>query len=286
MSKIILSADSTCDLGDELKERYNVHYYPFHIEFRNRSYQDNVDITPDELFEGFREDGSLPKTAAINVQEYLDYFAPFVAEGFEVIHFNLGSALSSAHENARAAAAQLAGVHVIDSGNLSTGIGQLVIRAGRMIEQGMAAADIVAEMEQLKSRAHASFVLDTLEFMAAGGRCPQILSHVGKALHFRPEIVVDNADGSMHVGKLYHGSMHKALTHYVHDTLEKHAEQGILCDDIFITHSGIEPERIEEVRQLLLEAYPFERTHVTTASCTISCHCGPGTLGILFATER
>ncbi|MBQ9953974.1 MAG: DegV family protein [Eggerthellaceae bacterium] len=285
MGKIILSADSTCDLGDELKAQCRVHYYPYHIEFRGHSYLDNVDITPEVLYAGYYEDGSLPKTSAINVQEYVDYFRSLLEEGDEVIHLNLGGALSSSYDHACLAAREVPGVHVVDSCNLSTGTGQLVIRAARMIEEGMEATDIVAALEALKPRVHASFVLDALEFMAAGGRCPQILSHVGKTLHLRPEIVVDNADGSMHVGRLHHGSMHKALKEYVRDQVKKNP--GILTDDVFVTHSGaIAPELIDEVCDNVRELLPdVERIHVTQASCTISCHCGPGTIGILFVTE-
>ncbi len=283
MKPIILSADSTCDLSSELKERYDVQYYPFHIIYQGESYQDNVDITPDVLYEGYYADGSLPSTAAINVQEYLDYFTPFVDAGCEVVHLNLGGALSSAHENARAAASQLPGVYVIDSQNLSTGIGQLVIRAGRMIEAGMAAADIARELEQLRGHVHASFILDTLDFMAAGGRCPQVLAQVGKMIHIKPEILVHNDDGSMSMGKIYRGKLQKVLVHYVEDTLARYSD--ILCDDLFITHSGIDESLIELVRKTVLEHLPIERIHITRASCTISSHCGPNTLGILFVTE-
>lgn len=133
MRKVLLSADSTCDLSPELKERYHVHYYPFHVIFRDVDHLDNVDIHPEDIFAGYREDGSLPKTSAINVQEYLDYFAPFVAQGYDIVHLNLGAALSSAHVHAAEAARRLGHVYAIGSRNLSTGIGQLVIRAGRAV---------------------------------------------------------------------------------------------------------------------------------------------------------
>lgn len=284
MNDIIISADSTCDLGDELKERYRVRFYPYHIEYRGKSYLDSVDIVPEDLYEGFFEDGSLPKTSAVNVQEYVDYFRSLTAGGAEVIHLNLGGALSSSHEHACLAAREVPGVHVIDSCNLSTGMGQLAIRAARMIEAGGTASEVVAAVEAMRGRVHASFVLDTLEFMAAGGRCPQVLSHVGKALHLRPEIVVDNADGSMHVGRLHHGSMRKALKEYVRNLVTRN--EGILTDDIFVTHSGaIDPKLVDGVIAELREQLPgIERIHVTQASCTISAHCGPGTLGVLFVT--
>ena len=284
MKHVILSADSTCDLSPELKERYDVHYYPFHIIYRDKSYADNVDIRPETLFEGYYEDKSLPQTAAINVQEYIDHFTPFVEAGCEVIHLNLGGALSSAYSNACKAAEQLTGVYPIDSCNLSTGIGQLVIRAGRMIEEGRTAQEIAEKIAAMRSHVHSSFILDTLDFMAAGGRCPQIVAHVGKMVSFKPEILVDNHSGSMGIGKIYRGKLTRVLPRYVEDTLARFSD--VICDDLFITHSGIGSELIELVRAKVLELLPVERIHITQASCTISSHCGPNTLGILFVTEN
>ena len=283
MKKVILSADSTCDLNAELKERYDVHYYPFHIIYRGKAYEDNVDITPDVLYEGYYADKSLPSTAAINVTEYLEYFRPFVEAGCEVVHLNLGGALSSAYDNACQAAKHLPGVYPVDSHNLSTGIGQLVIRAGRMIEAGMSAADVARAVEELRARVHTSFILDTLDFMAAGGRCPQVLAYVGKLVSFKPEILVNNADGSMGMGRIYRGKLKRVLPHYVEDTLARYPD--VICDDLFITHSGVDDETIELVRSAVLSRLPIERIHTTRASCTISSHCGPNCLGILFATE-
>lgn len=284
MGKVIISADSTCDIGDELKERYGIHFFPYHILFRGNEYLDNVDITTSEIYAGFYEDGSLPSTSAINVHEYADYFKELAAGGNEVIHLNLGSALSSSHEHALAAAEQVPGVYVVDSCNLSTGTGQLVIRAARMAEAGSSAADIVREIESLRPRTHASFVLDTLEFMAAGGRCPQVLAHVGKLLKIKIEIAVDNADGSMKVAGVHRGSLRKAIREYVASQVKKNPD--IICDDVFITHSGdIDMAIVESVKEQLRKLLPeLERIHITRASCTISSHCGPGTLGVLFVT--
>ena len=283
MRKIILSADSTCDLSPELKERYDVHYYPFHVIYRGKSYQDNVDIHAEELFEGYYEDGSLPQTSAINVQEYVDYFTPFVDAGCDVIHFNLGGALSSAHEHAVLAAKQVGHVYPIDSFNLSTGIGQLVIRTGRLIEEGLPTEEIVERAKELRAHVHSSFILDTLDFMAAGGRCPQVLAHVGKMVDFKPMIQVDNSDGSMGIGGMYRGKLQRVLPRYIEDTLARYPD--IVRDDIFVTHSVISQELSDLARDTVASTLGFERIHVTDASCTISSHCGPNTLGILFVTE-
>ena len=284
MRKIILSADSTCDLGDELKEKYQVHYYPFHIILEGKDYQDNVDITPGDIFQRYYEKKVLPKTAAINVEEYVNYFRPFVDQGYEVVHLNLGSALSSAHQNCMLAARELKGVYPVDSGNLSTGIGHLVLDAGEMIKEGLGAEEIAGKLNQRKNLVHSSFILDTLKFMSAGGRCSNVMALGANLLNIKPCIEVNNKDGSMDVGKKYRGSLKKVLPLYVKDKLQEY--QGICTDKIFITHSGIDQEYIELVKEAIQEEKEFQNIYVTRASCTISCHCGPNTLGILFETKE
>lgn len=284
MRKIILSADSTCDLGDELKEKYQVHYYPFHIILEGKDYQDNVDITPGDIFQRYYEKKVLPKTAAINVEEYVNYFRPFVEQGYEVVHLNLGSALSSAHQNCMLAARELKGVYPVDSGNLSTGIGHLVLNAGEMIKEGLGAEEIAGKLNQRKNLVHSSFILDTLKFMSAGGRCSNVMALGANLLNIKPCIEVNNKDGSMDVGKKYRGSLKKVLPLYVKDKLQEY--QGICTDKIFITHSGIDQEYIELVKEAIQEEKEFQNIYVTRASCTISCHCGPNTLGILFETKE
>lgn len=284
MRKIILSADSTCDLGDELKEKYQVHYYPFHIILEGKDYQDNVDITPGDIFQRYYEKKVLPKTAAINVEEYVNYFRPFVEHGYEVVHLNLGSALSSAHQNCMLAAQELKGVYPVDSGNLSTGIGHLVLDAEEMIKEGLGAEEIAGKLNQRKNLVHSSFILDTLKFMSAGGRCSNVMALGANLLNIKPCIEVNNKDGSMDVGKKYRGSLKKVLPIYVKDKLQEY--QGICTDKIFITHSGIDQEYIELVKKAIQEEKEFQNIYVTRASCTISCHCGPNTLGILFETKE
>ena len=249
-NKIILSADSTCDLDQELKERYHVHYFPLHIILDGKDYRDGIDITPEEIYQKYYDEKILPKTAAVNVAEYIEHFKPWVDEGYEVIHINLGSSLSSAHQNCCIAAEELGHVHVIDSCSLSTGTGLLVTDAGRMIEQGMKAEDIAA--------------------LGAN------------VLKLKPCIEVSTEDGSMNVGKKYRGTLDKVLVKYVKDKLAAYPD--IDPSLIFITHSGIDPEYIKLVKNTIEEAMHFDEIHITKASCTISSHCGPNTLGILFET--
>lgn len=282
MNDVIISADSTADLSDELRSRYEVHSFPFHIEFRGTDHLDNVDITPQELFEGYWEDKSLPKTGACTPAQYKSYFEELTSGGHEVVHFNLGSALSAAYENALQAANELEGVYIIDGKSLSSGVGLQVLAACRMRDEGLDGAAIANAARNLHDRSHASFVVDTMEFLAAGGRCPSIVAHIGKMVGCHPGILVDNQSGAMKVGKLYRGKMKKVLERYVDDTLAKYPD--IIKDEIFITHSGVSDETEAAVRSMLAER-GFKEIHTTTASCTISSHCGPGTLGILFMTE-
>ena len=279
-NRVILSADSTCDLGDALKERYGVHYYPFHIILGERQYQDGVDITPDELYEAYRKEKILPKTAAIGAGEYAEYFRKWTEKGYDVVHLNLGSALSAAYQNCCIAARELGHVYPINSCNLSTGIGLLVIEAAERIAAGLSAEQVQAEVSALTGKCHASFVLNTLEFLHAGGRCSALAAMGANLLRLKPCIEVDNTSGCMSVGKKYRGSLEKALEQYVKDRLEGRTD--IVYRRAFITHSGISEERIALVRSLVEKYARFEELFVTRAGCTISSHCGPNTLGVLF----
>ncbi len=281
--KVILCADSTCDLSPELKERYGVHTYPFHVNIGEDSYSDGVDLTPDDIYRIYEEKKVLPKTAAINAMEYTDFCKQFLDAGYEVVYLNLGSALSTSHNSCRMAAAELDGLYVVDSCNLSTGMGLLVIEAAERIAAGMPAAQVAEEVQALTSKVSASFVLDTLEFLHKGGRCSALAMMGANLLQLKPCIEVDNTCGKMGVGKKYRGSLDKALQQYVYDQLKDRTD--IRTDRVFITHSGISEERIELVRKAVEECQSFDEIFVTRAGCTISSHCGPNTLGVLFMTK-
>ncbi len=281
--KVVLTADSTCDLSSDLLERYQVHRYPLHVVLEEKTYNDGVDITPDEIYAAYRERGVLPKTAAINTAEYLDFFQPFIDDGCEIVHISLGSGLSASYNNCRMASEELEGLYVVDSRNLSTGSGLLVLEAAKRIAAGMSAQQVSAEVQALTEKVEASFVIDTLEFLHKGGRCSALAMFGANLLQLKPGIEVDNTSGKMGVGKKYRGSLDKALQQYVQDRLEGRTD--ICADRIFITHSGISEERIEMVKKLIQQYAKFDEILVTRAGCTISSHCGPNTLGILFMTK-
>ena len=290
MSKrpILLSADTPCDIGDELKARYQVSLFPLHIILDEQQYTDGVDITSADLYKAWWERKSLPRTAAINPEEYEQYFSPFLKQGFDIIHVSLGSGLSSCYQNALIAADFLkekGDIYVIDSCSLSTGFGLLVCEAGERAKKGMDAKQIVQEVTALAPYTRASFILDTLEFMRAGGRCSSI-AQIGAALmNLKPTILVRNdRQGSMVVGKKYMGKLAPSLMKYVDDQLKDRTD--IVLDRVFITHSGMDDHSIvDQIANHIRELQSFGEIIETQASCTISSHCGPNTLGVLFLTK-
>ena len=286
--KIVLSADTPCDVGEELKARYQVSLYPLHIILDGKQYTDGLDITSAQLYEAWWKHKLLPRTAAINPEEYQSYFAAFLDQGYDVIHISLGSGISSSNANAQIAADALkdkGNVYVIDSCSLSTGFGLLVCEAGERIKAGMPAEQVAKEVSALTQDTRASFILDTLEFMRAGGRCSSIAQIGATLMNLKPTIIVKNdRQGSMVVGKKYMGKLAPSLMKYVDDQLKDRTD--LVLDRVFVTHSGMDdPAIIEKVVARIRELQPFQEVFVTQASCTISCHCGPSTLGVLFLTK-
>lgn len=280
MPKIILSADRTCDIGPELQEKYSVNLISYSITLNDKKYMDSVDIFPDDLYAAFRKDGTLPKTSAINPQEYIEYFSQWTDKGYEVIHITLSSAITSSYQSCLLAAAELPGVHVIDSRNVSSAIALLVIEAGERIAQGLPAEQIVEEVSALRTKSHCSFVLETLDFMKAGGRCSGVAALAAGMLGLKVSIEVNNETGELHAAKKYRGNMDRVLAQYVSEQFEKYPD--INPERMYITHSGVPEERLAAVKKQVEDTGLFKEIYTSRASCTISTHCGPGTLGVLF----
>lgn len=283
MHKVILSADSTCDLDDELIEQYAIQIQPLHIILGDKDFQDGIDINPNDIYRTYEKEGILPQTAAPNIAEYINHFKKWTDKGYEVVHISLGSGLSSAHQNSCLAAEELGNVYPVDSGNLSVGMGLLVVEAGDRIEKGMNAKDIQEEIRALKSKVNASFVIDKLTYLHAGGRCSAIEAFSANLLNIRPSIEVDNTSGIMSVGRKYRGNMQKVLKRYTNDRLSNQGNSA--TDRLFLTHSGISDENIEAIKDIIEENYFFKEVYVSRAGCTISSHCGPNTFGVMYLSK-
>lgn len=280
---IVLCADSTCDLSPELIEKYQVKILPMHVNLEENSYLDGVDINPDAIYDYYHEHKVLPKTAALNMDEFIDFVKPYIDAGNDVICITLGSGLSTTFNNCRLAAMETEGLYAIDSNNLSTGFGHVVMAAGDRIAAGMPVEQIAEEVQAMTQKVEASFVLDTLEFLHKGGRCSAVAMLGANVLKLKPCIEVSNEGGKMGVSKKYRGTLDRVLEEYVADRLS--GREDIVQDRIFITHSGISEERIAIVKAAIEKHMHFDEIYITRAGCTISSHCGPNTLGILFVRK-
>lgn len=278
MSKIIISSDSTCDLGAELIEKYGISIIPLGITLGTTVYRDGVDIKPDDVYAHHAKTGELPKTTASNVGECIDYFTDLTKDGDAVIHFSISSTMSSTYNNTRMAAMEFDNVYVIDSQNLSTGSGLLVLAAAEMAQSGMEAEAIVEKIDELKPCIDASFVIDSLEYLHKGGRCSALAMMGANLLKLKPCIEVKN--GSMGVGKKYRGLYGRVLTEYVDERLAN--VDDIDTSRVFVTHAGCDDEVVNAVVEQVKAKGIFDEVLLTRAGCTVSSHCGANTLGVLF----
>ena len=276
--KIKISSDSTCDLSKEYVEAHNVGILPLVVVKDGESFRDGVDITPEVIFAHVNDGGALCSTSAANVNDYMELFEEYKKEYDAVIHINIGSGFSSSHQNARLAAEDFENVYVVDSMNLSTGHGLVVVEAVKMAEAGMEPEKIYEALNDLAPRVEASFVLDRLDYMVKGGRCSAVAALGASLLQLKPCIEV--VDGKMGVCKKYRGSYEKALGNYVKDRLKD--REDIEMERIFVTHTETPQEVVESVKATVKEYKNFEIMEETVAGCTVSCHCGPNTLGVLF----
>ena len=278
MSNIVITSDSTCDLSPELRQRYNIGILPLGVTLGGKVYRDGVDITPDDIYAHHDKTGELPKTTAANVDEFYNFFKGFADEGKTVIHFDISSGMSSTYNNARIAAEEFENIYVIDSANLSTGIGLLVIAAAEMVNDGLEAEEIVTKIKALVPMVDASFVIDNLEYLYKGGRCSALAAFGANMLKLKPCIEVKN--GAMGVSKKYRGKYSDVLKTYVSERLGDGS--GIDDSRVFVTHAGCNEEVVKQVVEQVKEAGIFKEVFLTRAGCTVSSHCGADTLGILF----
>ncbi len=270
MSKVKIISDSTCDLSAELLAQFDVAVLPHPIVRDGELLQDNVTITPDDIYSHYEQTGRLCTTSAPNAYDYEMCWKPWLDEGYEIVHFTISSEMSTAYNQAMLAAEETGHVYPVDSRTLSTGIGLLVLEACDLREQEDA------------DKCQASFLVDVIEYLWKGGRCSSVAAIGANILKLKPRIDVLN--GNMLSTKKYRGRTAKCFAAYADDMLK--GKGNIRQNRIFITHSGIDPDIIELIRTKINEWQPdIENIYVTRAGGTISCHCGPGTLGILYMYE-
>lgn len=284
MSVKIIS-DSTCDLSPELVEKYNIQIVPLHIVLGDKEYKDGAEITPDELYRWSDENKTTPKTSALGMEETGEVFEPYLNTDDEIVFFAISSGFSTTVNVIRLVAEDMGisdRVFVIDSQNLSTGIGLQVLAAAEMAAAGKSGAEIAAHIESIRPKVRASFVVDTLTYLHRGGRCGGLAALAGSVLQLHPKIAV--IDGKMLAGKKYRGNMMRVVMSYAKDLEEdlKNADPK----RVFITHSGSDQKIIDAVHEYLEGLGIFGEILHTRAGGVVSSHCGPGTLGVLFIAKE
>ena len=283
MSKpVYITTDSTCDLPQEIVERFHIKVAPLHVTLGEESYLDGVSFSPEMIYERYAKDGVLPRTAAVSPQEFTAFFSPLTEAGYEVVHLDLSAELSGTYQNAVIASQDLPGVYPVDSRSLTTGMGLLVLHACKLRDEGMDAASIAEEVRALIPKANVSFVIDTLEYMWKGGRCTGVAAFGANLLKLKP--CIEMRDGKLEIAKKYRGNISKVYEKFIEERL---TGAKVRPEYLFISSepvlAGEEREKIEAlVRRLVPEV---REVVFGRLSCTVTSHCGPGTLGILFLEE-
>ena len=279
--KIRITADSTCDLSPELLAANDITLIPLTVIKNDEEFKDTVSITPDVIFEHVANGGSLCTTSANSLGEYADWFEKFAGDYDGVIHINIGSGFSSCYQNACLAAEDFPNVRVVDSMNLSTGQGLVVLEACRLAKEATDLDQLADQIRAYTERVEASFLLSRLDYMVKGGRCSSVVALGANLLNLKPCIEVKN--GKMSVVKKYRGNFDKALPMYVKDRL---ADRDDLTGDIlFVTKTPVDDVSYAAVMKAVEQYGKFDTIYETNAGCTVSCHCGPGTLGVLFVRK-
>ena len=280
MARTIISTDSPADVPAEIRERYDIRVIPLHIILDDDCFEDGVNIQPDDLYAFYKKTGRLPKTSAVSVAEYTDFFKELTQDGSSVVHISFSSALSATHQNARLAAEDFDNVYIVDSKSLSTGIALLAIKAAQLAQDGLDAKTIAHEMEYKREKVVTTFILDKLEFLYKGGRCSGVAMLGANVLGIKPSIVM--VDGKLQVGKKYRGKLENCQMQYVCDLLEQYTGR-IDTDRAFLSRTaGVSDEQMKALQKEIHKTLKFKEYIVSTVGCTITSHCGERTFTFEF----
>ncbi|MDD7394081.1 MAG: DegV family protein [Eubacteriales bacterium] len=283
MPKIRISADSTCDLSPELVEKYNIAITPLKITLGDTDYTDQIDITPQKIYDYVAETGVLPKTAAVSVGTYTDVFTELKKDCDEVVHFTISSEMSSCYQNAVLAAEEVGGVYVVDSRNLSTGIGHLAIEAAIAAQdETKTGKDVFDYVSSLVDRLDVSFVINSVNYLYKGGRCSGVAAVGANLLKLKPLIEVH--DGKMDMAGKYRGNMKDVVKKYITDRLTVPGAK-FKRDRIFVTCTCTDYDLPNYAKEIVESLGLFDEVLITIAGSTITSHCGKDTLGILYINE-
>ncbi len=282
--KIKIAADSMSDLSKELIEKYDFSILPVNVMLGTNMYRDGIDIVPQDIFDYVKETKELPKTAALNEDAFREFFTKMTADGSSLIYFSISNKCSAMFSIAKQIEKEFDGkVYVCDTLQLSTGEALLMIKAKEMVDAGKSMQEIIDFVEEEKTHINTSFVPETVDYLAKGGRCTKAAAFVANALSIHPLIEM-NSEGQLCPGKKYMGKMTRCIKNYITDLKEKYPNY----DDTrcFITHSSAEDEMVQVAVEKTKELFNFKEINVTVAGSVVTGHCGKNTLGLLFVYNK
>lgn len=280
--KIKITSDSTCDLSQELLEKHNVGISPLHVSLGQDDFLDGVSIVPQDIYNYYNEHKKLPKSGACSVVEFEEFFQNQLDQGYDaIVHFNISADMSASHNNAVLASQKFQNVHVIDSRNLSTGTGLLVLYACDLVNDGVDVNEIVEKVTSRVDSVRASFIINTLEYLHKGGRCTSLVYYAANLMGLKP--IIDVKSGKMGVASKCIGKYNRCVKKYG-DWVKAQctAPDRKRC---FVTHTQMDEELVQEVIAQVKSWNIFDEILETTAGCTITTHCGPNTIGILYIND-
>lgn len=279
MSKIKLIADSTCDLSAELIARHDVQIQPLYVTLGEESRRDGMDINVEEIFAYVERTRTTPKTAAVTIADLVETFTPWVQQGYGIVYLSISEKMSSSYANACVAAREVGGnIEIVDSMNLSTGIGLLVLLAGELIDAGLGVTEVAERLREAAPKVRASFIIDTLAYLYRGGRCSAVQAFGASALNLKPEIVV--VDGAMRPDRKYRGNILRSAERYAADILAGAGNADF--SRVFVTYSPSDEELVAAVQRLVEQDGRFHEVLLTRAGCVVCSHCGPNTVGVIY----
>lgn len=280
-NKIIIAADSTCDLSPELIEKYDIKVIPLPVNLGDKPCLDGVDVSVDDVFNYFEKTGELATTSAPTVEYYEEFYKKWTDDGYTVVHTSISLKFTVTHNIAQRAAEKFPGVYPIDSCSISSGMGLLAIRGAQLRDKGLAAWEIAEQLRKDANRVRVSFILDTLKYMRKGGRCSGIAALGANMLNLKP--CLETKDGMLVVKKKYRGKLQNVFLQYAEETLC--AGEKVDTSLLLLTHSGVDKKLYNSVKKRCSEILPFDEICECKTGCSVSVHCGPNTLGLIYFAE-
>ena len=273
-----ITTDSTCDLPRALLEAHNITVAPLGVVKGGKLYQDGINIRTADIAAHVDAGGEITTTNAVNIADYEDLFRRETEKYDAVLHIDIGSGFSCCNQNARLAAEEVPEVYVVDTANLTVGHGLIVLAAAEAAEAGKSVSEILNMAEDMVSRIETSFVLDRLDYMKKGGRCSAVTALGANLLKLHPCLEV--IDGKLSVVKKYRGSIEKVVADYVRERLQNAGD--VDTSRMWVVDTCEDDHLASIARDILRADGRFGEILEAKAGCTIFCHCGPGTLGLVF----